>query len=129
MRSRRLIVGSSLALICSRTCREAAGSVGISWFKSSPNNELANATSPLPFGFAIINHSGEVAFANSLFGELLNQDIPTDPAASRQVLEQISAKLDPTINLLDRIRESQEKQRPQEHKIAFGTRYYRFLFM
>ncbi len=90
---------------------------------------LAASVRSLPFGFAVINHEGEIVFANSLLGKLLHHPIPTDPAESKAALKEIAHNFATAIDLLDCIHTTQTKNRSIERNITFGPRFFRFFFM
>jgi signal transduction histidine kinase len=91
--------------------------------------QLTASIRSLPFGFGVINHEAQVAFANDLLGQLMNHDIPAEPAASATALAEISRKFKPAIDILACLKQSQAKGRPLERNVTFGPRYYRFFFM
>jgi PAS domain S-box-containing protein len=96
---------------------------------SEAQAQLLASVHSLPFGFALVNPDNQIVFHNEQLQQLLNRPIPSDPAESRQVLEQVDADYKGTISLIDCIHEAQAKLQPVEQNIEFGPRFYRFFFM
>ena len=83
----------------------------------------------LPFGFAIINSADEIIFHNQALGELVNQSIPNDAAASRVALQTMDLAYRQSVSILDCLHESQVKRAIIERNIEVGPKYYRLLFV
>jgi signal transduction histidine kinase len=92
-------------------------------------SELIASISGMPFGFAVVDQQNQILFANEVLAKMVNRPIPSDPAASREALQQIAADYAPAIDLLGQIRAAQDHLRPIEQNIVFGPRYFRFFFM
>jgi len=83
----------------------------------------------LPFGFAIINPADEIIFHNQALGELVNQPIPADAAASRVALKAIDLMYNQSVSILECLHEAQVKRQIIERNIEVGPKYYRLLFV
>jgi signal transduction histidine kinase len=87
---------------------------------SKTQAELMASISSLPFGFALINDQGEVAFTNHRLGPLLG-------FATHLTVADIHTALAPDVRLTALIRHTQTKRQAVERQVEHGGRFLRLL--
>jgi CHASE1-domain containing sensor protein/nitrogen-specific signal transduction histidine kinase len=88
--------------------------------------QLVASVGGLPFGFAVLDRANRIMFANSALAKLLNRQIPADPDAAKEVLEDTAKDLRPSADLIAWLKEAQASKLPVEKVVSVDTRYLRF---